>query len=192
MLDALGLDDFFLILGAAIKFSALHERHRATRQFCRASNYLPRADRTLLLEQTIKSCTRIIRAPRSLNRAVIGKFGYGTRRQGIARDSDAGRKQLTGIGLIFQSDTHGNGLGALQRPRRIKIDALFAAMQCRAAFRAGTFEIYIGGKSCRAVKAPRGGNRLNEAGEFGSCYVDRELGTRLPWPLRPMRFRASL
>jgi hypothetical protein len=30
MLDALGLDDFFLILGPAIKFSALHEAHSQT------------------------------------------------------------------------------------------------------------------------------------------------------------------
>jgi hypothetical protein len=81
----------------------------------------------------------------------------------------------------------------LQGPRGIEIDALLAAVKSSAAFRARASEIYIGGKSCRTVETPRGSDGLNQAGEFGSRYINRELGaTRRPWPFRSVGVRATL
>ncbi len=104
----------------------------------------------------------------------------------IARHRDDGREKGAFIRPVFHRNAHRNGFGALETGGRIKVDALLAAMQGRAAFGAFPLEIHIGGKRGRATETARSDDILHESGEFGTGHVERRL-----WPLRAGAVRAK-
>ena len=83
--------------------------------------------------------------------------------------------------MIFAGNTRRYRFQALKARSRLKIGALFAAMQRRVALGAGSFEIDARRKRGRAVIAARRCHGLHQAREAGACHVDRRprpLGTR--------------
>ena len=63
------------------------------------------------------------------------------------------------------------------------MSALLAAVQLGITFRASPLEIGSGSERSRAIVTARGGNTLHEAGEAGSGYLNRRLGTGMTGPI---------
>ncbi len=74
---------------------------------------------------------------------------------------------------------------ALKTSGRIKMHALFAAMQSRAAFRAVASKVRIGRQCHSAAKTARGDDILHEPGQFWPGDIEGRLSAVRPWPVTP-------
>jgi hypothetical protein len=129
----------------------------------------------LLLEQAIKRRARVAGVTR--RRPVIHRSIRGSgRRRGIARHRHHGRKEFAGVGLILHRNSRGHGLVTLKACGRIKMHALFAAMQRRAAFGAIAAEIHIGRQRYGAAKTARCHHVLYQPGKLGPSDIQRRSG----------------
>lgn len=136
MAEALLSVDFFLIFGAAIQNGL----------YTGSTDDVPR----LFLEQAIKGGASIVRVARRLAHSVFTSFTHCAGGQRIARNCDARREKLAGIGLVLKRDASRNRPHALESSRRLEVHALLATMQSCVALRALTLEVYIR-RECHAA-----------------------------------------
>lgn len=94
-------------------------------------------------------------------------------RRRISRDGHARFKQRAIVRLILDRDSHRNRLQALEAGGRLKVRALFAAMQIRVALGTLAFPINARGQSRRTIETARGDNVLQEARKARSGDIDR-------------------
>ena len=106
-------------------------------------------------------------------------------RGGVPRDGHARFKQLAFVGLILHGNTHGHWFQALKPRGRLKMGALFAAMQGSTTFRTLAFPIAVGRQGRRTIKTTSGNHVLEQAWQPRACDIDRRPGPRL---LRPVRY----
>lgn len=107
----------------------------------------------------------------------------------FARHGETRLEQRTFVGLVLRGDSYRYRFQALEPRGRLKIRALLAAVQGRAAFGAFAFEIDIGKKRGGAVETSCRGHRLHHARKPRSGDVEGRAGTLglgailSPWPV---------
>lgn len=102
--------------------------------------------------------------------------GSGSAR-GVARHGDARPEQRAFVGLIFRGDPDRYWLHALETRGRLKIGALLATVQSRAALGTVAAEIDIRRERRRAVEAARRRHRLHEPRKARAGHVEGRPGS---------------
>lgn len=92
-------------------------------------------------------------------------------------------KKFALVGLILHRDPHWYRLQTLEARGRLKVRALFAAMQRRPTFGTFSLPIDIRRKRGGAIKTARGHYVLEQPGKPRAGDVDRRPGTRRLGPV---------
>ena len=97
---------------------------------------------------------------------------------GVAGHRNARLEQIALVGLILHRDPHRHRLQALKAGGRLKMGALFAAMQRGTAFGTFALPIDIGRERGGAVKTAGGHYVLEQPGKARAGDVDAAAGGR--------------
>src|ERR1035438_4306226 len=93
------------------------------------------------------------------------------------------REQRALVGFVLQRDAHRNGLQALESSGWLEIGALLATMQRSVAFRTVAVPVDAVRQSRGTVETAGRGDRLYQARQARSGYVERWFRARGPGPL---------
>lgn len=72
------------------------------------------------------------------------------------------------------------------------MNALFAAVQVRSAFKTLAAKVGVARQCYCAIEAARGRHILNQARKLGSGYIERKLGSVRAWPVSVRRPRRTI
>ena len=149
-----------------------------------------------LLEQAVERRTRVagvswrsdIRRGSGIPVRVSVAVGRG-RMDRFACHRETRLEQRTLIGLVLHRDAYRYRLQALETSGRLKIRALLAAVQSRAALRAFAFEVDIGKKRGGAIETSCRRHRLHHARKPRAGDIDGRAWTLGAWAfLAPFAF----